>query len=285
MSTILLPTDFSKTAENAFIYALELAKHTQFSITVLNVYHLPKIRGRANLPRTLETAYEEMRKEAIQSFEENKPVYWQIAAQQNGSAIPLKFVLEEGETVETITKMAKSTEAAYIVMGTEGARGLKELFVGSYTAEVVEHANCPVLAVPEVAKFDGNLDKIAFTTSYKADEYLALEQVLKFAAFFNAKVYCINVDVAHTDFVINRMNKLKAAFQHHPNLQFEVLDGISMEETVANYLEENQMDVLAMLTHRRSFFIELFNYSQTKKMVYHSKTPVLAFQAHALGNQ
>ena len=282
MNTLLFPTDFSKAAEKAFIYALEVANQSGTSITILNIYQLPSIRGGANLPRTMEEAYENMRQEAIQKFEKQKPLFSQIAAHQNLAGVPLKFTLERGETVETIVKTAKKIEANLIVMGTEGATGLKELFVGSYTAEVIEHANVPVLAIPEKAKFDGQIDKIAFTTTYKEEEAIALKKVLEFAAQFNAQVYCINVDVAHTDFVLKRMNQLKSSFAEYSNLHFEVLDGISMEATVAQYLEDNQMDMLAMVTHRRSFFIELFNYSQTKKMVYHSKTPVLAYQAHAL---
>ena len=282
MNTLLFPTDFSKAAENAFVYALEVANQLETSITILNTYQLPQIRGGANLPRTMEEAYENIRQEAIQNFEQRKPNFLQLAALNNFAGIPLKFVLEQGETVDTIVKIGKQIEASYIVMGTEGATGLKELFVGSYTAEVVENANIPVLAVPEKALFDGKIDKIAFTTTYAEEEMIALKKVLEFASPFNAQVYCINVDVAHTDFVLKRMDQLKSSFEGYTNLHFEVLDGISMEATVAKYLEDNAIDMVAMVTHRRSFFVELFNYSQTKKMVYHSKTPVLVYQAHAL---
>src|SRR5690554_7583991 len=41
MSKILFPTDFSETATNAFVYALNLAQATDAEIFVLNCYEMP----------------------------------------------------------------------------------------------------------------------------------------------------------------------------------------------------------------------------------------------------
>ena len=51
---------------------------------------------------------------------------------------------------------------------------------------------------------------------------------------------------------------------------------------ITKFLQENDIDILAMVTHKRSFLEELFNYSQTKMMSYHADTPILSIQAHTL---
>ena len=282
MKHILFPTDFSAAADNALVYALNMAKQLGASITAIHTYSLPKIRGAANLPETMKQVYDSIRLEEFKNFEDQIPRLTEIAKAHQLEEVPIRHMIKQGDLVRTIILTAEEEKVDLIVMGTEGASGFKEVFAGSQSGEVLENAYCPVLVVPEEARFDGILDRIAVTTTYQAAEKLALRWVLDFAQLFNAHVQCINVDVAHTEFFTKRMDDWSASFKDIPKCSFHVLEGSNVQESIANFLEEQQVDILAMLTHRRSFFEEMFNYSQTKKMAYHSKTPVLAIQAHAL---
>jgi len=70
-------------------------------------------------------------------------------------------------------------------------------------------------------------------------------------------------------------NKLKEQF---PNTEiFAVhLAGKHFRETLQNWLNENKVDMLVMLTHRRNLIGSIFNSSMTKKMSYHTNIPLLA---------
>ena len=57
-----------------------------------------------------------------------------------------------------------------------------------------------------------------------------------------------------------------------------MIDATDEEEALAHFIENYRIDILAILTHKRNFFQELFTYSMTKKMAYHLKVPILAFQ-------
>ena len=282
MKHILFPTDFSPAADNALVYALSMAKQLGASITAIHTYDLPKIRGAANLPETMKQVYDSIRLEEFKNFEDKIPRLSEIAAAHNLADVPIRHMIKQGDLVRTVILTAEEEKADIIVMGTEGASGFKEVFAGSHSGEVLENAYCPVLVVPEKARFDGIIDHIAVTTTYKEEEKLALRWVLDLASQFNAEVHCVNVDVAHTEFFTKRMEEWSKSFEDAKSCSFHVLESSSVEEAIANFLEERQVDILAMLTHRRSFFEEMFNYSQTKKMAYHSKTPVLAIQAHVL---
>ena len=43
MKKLLFPTDFSETANNAFVYALKMAKSIDAEVIVLHVYDLPTV--------------------------------------------------------------------------------------------------------------------------------------------------------------------------------------------------------------------------------------------------
>ena len=57
MKKILYPTDFSPTAENAFIFALQIADHLGASIITLHAFDRPDISN-FNLPETLRDVYD-----------------------------------------------------------------------------------------------------------------------------------------------------------------------------------------------------------------------------------
>ncbi len=282
MKTILFPTDFSNAARNAFIYALRFAAKINANITTLHVYELPHIDG-VSLPNTLREIYDSIDLEEFENYRDKVPALHEIAEAEGLGNVPVNHILEEGKTVSTILRTAKKEDVDLIIMGTKGATGLKEVFIGSVTGAVLEKASCPVLGIPENAIFDGRIDNIAMTTNFKEEEELALRKMLAFAGLFQAKIHCVNIDMKHTEPLLHKMDTLKANFAGTPNINFEVLDSTDFEETLSGFLHQKQIDVLAMLTHERKGFLErLFNYSLTKKMVYHLDTPILALPAKAL---
>jgi nucleotide-binding universal stress UspA family protein len=281
MKTILFPTDFSSCADHAFGYALRMANKFQARIVTLHVYQLPDIRG-VNLPHTLQEVYQSIDLEEFEDYKDSVPRLRQIAQEEGLEHLEIQHVMREGQTVSTIIQVAQEIEADMIIMGTKGASGLKELFFGSITGEVLENAFTPVLSIPKEARFDGAIDKIAITTAFAEEETKAIWKVLHLARLFAAKVYCVNVDTSHIHFYTQRMEQLRATFADEPDIEFRVLEGNYIYEPLSEFMEKEEIDILAMLTHKRNFFQELFNFSTTKQMAYHATTPILSIQAHTL---
>ncbi len=279
MKKILFPTDYSSAARHAFIYALGVARHLKSEIIVFHAYQIPRIRGGANLPRTMEETYASMRAEEKEKFDKHCTALRNLADKKGFDDVQLINLAQEGGSIASIVGTAKKMETDLIVMGTTGASGFKEVFLGSIAGEVMERADCPVLAVPEKAEFNGSIHQIAVTTTFKEEEKMALWKTLDFAKYFNANVICLHVNLEQAEFVNYHVAMLQKEFEHETSLSFRVVDGNNLEKALAHFLDEHDIDILAMLTHKRSVVEELFNYSRTKKMVYHSKTPILAIQA------
>jgi nucleotide-binding universal stress UspA family protein len=281
MQKILFPSDFSEAADNAFLFALNIARGMQAELVVCHAYQLPDLRA-VNLPSTMKDINESIGKEVSREFNSRMIAYRKLADDAGFADIRLSEFLQEGDTLRTILHAASLSNSVMIIMGTTGAGMLKEVFLGSVAGEVMENATCPVLAIPRAASFKGSLGKIAVTTNYLEEDALLLKKVMGWASLFNAKVYCIHVDSAHTDGITHKMDAFKAAVPVDESVECSVLNEFDLEKAIVHFVQENNIDIVAMLAHRRSFFKELFQYSLAKAMSYHTEIPILAFQAEML---
>lgn len=284
MKHILFPTDYSEAATNAFIYALKVAHKMNAKITTLHVNQIPILElERRGVDKDLKKLQEEIE---IQEFDEYKnriPQLKAIAKEHNLEDIPLQHIMEAGKVVPTIVKVADDNKVDLIIMGTKGAGFLKEMLFGSNAGEILENANCPVLAIPKKANFDGKIDKIAVTTGFLENEQKAILKALEFASWFKAKLYVVHVDVSYTHLFTNKMEEVKKEFEfYRKNMDFVVLRGSDLLGNLSQYLEANSFDLVAMPTHKKNFIQELFNYSKAKSMTYQFDVPVLSLPAHTL---
>ena len=274
MKTIVVPTDFSDNSKTAFHYALKIAEKKEASVTLLHVFSIPVIDVGIP-PDMLQAILED--EEGIE-FENYKKYAEELHSLQNGH-VDVKHLLRRGFVVDEIKETTEELKADLVVMGTQGASGLLEILVGSNTSAIIGNVDCPVLAVPNEANFQ-QISKIAYAMEFKPEEVGILDKVVEFAQLFDAELHCVHVNQGGEIWTAEQMKELKNSYMsEHPdaNLQFEVIGEEDVEDALNRYMEDNHIDVLAMLTHKRNFFERLFHRSFTKKMVYHTHIPLLAF--------
>ena len=135
--TILHPTDFSASADEAFCVATALAASLKARVVVLHVsprqgpmvaYGAARIQFRAEDERN-------RREAALRALQAPDP------------SVPVDHRLVEGETVTEILHAAEQFHPEMIVMGTRGRTGLERLALGSVADRVLRQAPCPVLTV------------------------------------------------------------------------------------------------------------------------------------------
>jgi nucleotide-binding universal stress UspA family protein len=71
------------------------------------------------------------------------------------------------------------------------------------------------------------------------------------------------------------LKKRYSGVEIHP----EHLSGHQFTETLNDFIRDKEIDMLAMITHRRGLITGIFNRSMTKHMAYHTKVPLLAIPA------
>lgn len=275
MKQILFPTDFSEAANTAFIYALRFADSFDAELVILHVYDLPIVET-PTLPESTKEIFDIVEMNQFESFREELPELHKMAERRNLGHVKMRNILLYGDLVYNINKVCIDEKIDLIVMGTKGATGLKETFIGSSTASVITNAKVPVLGIPAEAEYHP-IKNIAFTTQYKDKDNDALAKTLDIARKFKASVLCLYIknpdDPADID---ERINEWKI-FYRDENIDFFNIAGDHIEQTILDFAENQKVGLLVMRTHKRGFFESLFHRSLTKKMAYHTKIPLLVF--------
>ncbi|HSN48178.1 MAG TPA: universal stress protein [Flavobacterium sp.] len=273
MKKILFPTDYSKTANNAFIYALKLAENINAEIITLHVYELPIIDNQG-FPSYLFEIYDVIELNNFENYKDQIPHLRKIAEENDLGHIKMSHVLQQGSLVPIIDEIVKKEHIDFVVMGTNGASGLTETFLGSNTGNVISGIGTFVLAIPEHYHFQA-IKNIAFTTRFKEKDRIALRKVLEIARGFEAKVHCIFVKTA-------KLNVSEAVIQdwntdfEGDDVDFHIIENEHVKDTILKFAENKKMDILAMLDYKRGFLEELFTDSLTQKIAHHIHIPILA---------
>lgn len=278
MKKILFPTDFSPTAENAFLYALALAKATKAHLTLIHVYELPEL-GRA-LKNTTREVYELMEMESLEAFKKSVNQLHKVAEENNMGDIEFDQAMVEGEAIYKISKAAQEIDADFIVMGTKGATGLKEVFLGSVTTGVMEEAQIPVLSIPEEAHYENAINRVAYLTNYKSEELPAFESTCSFASLFNASLDCVHFSIGEENEDGGQMEKWRGLISSEKvNVDFRIEKGFDIESALMSYTKDRKIDVLAVQPRKKNIFTRLFSKSVSKQIAHHIKVPLLSLPA------
>lgn len=150
---ILIPTDFSDSANKALEYALSLAKTYQARLHLLHVFEPIIYYSDApiGMPDVVELE-QGIRASAEQSL--NRLVETHIRSREaEFGAIPTDVILLQGNPYIEILRAAQDRAIDLIIMASHGRTGLEHILMGSVTEKVVRKAPCPVLTVRVKGEF------------------------------------------------------------------------------------------------------------------------------------
>lgn len=272
MKKILFPTDFSEVATNAFVHALEFAKVVKAELVLLHTFEIP-VYDSQFFPENFATIYNSLELAKFEMFKEEIPKLRAIAAERNLDNIVMNHRLMDGDLVYNIRKAIKEEDIDFVVMGTSGASGWSTFFLGTNTDAVISGVEVPILCVPVETKFS-KIKTIGFTTRYREKDKKELHKVLAIAKKMNAKIKCLYVRTQNTDVSDVTIKEWEADFKDEP-IQFLVLPCEEVKETILDFVLYKDIDVLAMIAYKRSFFESLFHPSFTKKLTKDIAIPVL----------
>lgn len=266
MHKILVPTDFSDNAFNALSYAVSLANHFDSEITLLHTYTVSSTSGM--FVSVASFIKKDAAEQALAAVKKVEPKL------KTSSSIDTQIL--KGSTTHLIAELADTQNYDLIVMGTQGASGLAEVFLGSTTNAVIQEAKTPVLAVPEGFSFQP-IKQIVLAID---DEGIAHAGVVKPLVRL-AKKMRAPVRVFHQalDFDRDGIDPSVDLYLEEVEHSFHYgLDREAVNDSINSFIKDNQADMLCMLRRQRSFLEKVFHASATTKEVFNSPVPLLVLQ-------
>ncbi|RUT72068.1 universal stress protein [Flavobacterium cupreum] len=272
MKKILFPTDFSEAATNAFVHALEFAKIVNAELILLHTFEIP-VYDSQFFPANYASIYSSIELANFEMFKDEIPKLRTIAMERNLEDIVIKHRLMDGDLLYNLKNAVEEDKIDFVIMGTTGVSDWTKFFLGSNTSSVISGVEVPVLCVPVDANFK-KIKIIGFTTRYREKDKKELRKILNIAKKTNARVKSLYVKTSDSDVSESTVKEWEREFAGE-NVEFLVLPGDEVKETILDFVLYKDIDVLAMITHKRSFFESLFDSSFTKKISKQVPVPVL----------
>lgn len=276
MKKILVPTDFSACAEKAITFAVKSAMILPAEIILL---HALDIQG------NIYTDYMGVTKEYNQALQ-NQFFHKLNAIKdiiKNTEGVKAKAIVSKNSLKNAIAEVIDADDIDLIIMGTLGASGIKKVFFGSNTSSIIGSSKIPVLVIPPGYEWK-KPESFLFATHHFEKDTQTLDFLFEISNLYMAKVNAAvftdeEKDTAKTmsqnTNQIPEYEKFIRRNYEEPTFATKHILGKDLIESLQSYITEHNVDVLAMVTHKRDFLQRVFNPGITREMSYQTKIPLL----------
>lgn len=146
--TIIAATDGSPSANAAVERALDEARAANATLDLVGAWSAPP-NGALGAPAYMsEETFYAARDATVQILADAKERALQAGIEAETHVVG-------GDAATEICRLAEKRGASLIVMGSRGHKPLAAAILGSVAAHVVQHAQCPVMIVPDPARANG----------------------------------------------------------------------------------------------------------------------------------
>ncbi|MCC9138361.1 universal stress protein [Pontibacter silvestris] len=291
MKRILVPTDFSEQAKNAFEIAIAIARKTGASIKLLHVVEMPysSAYGTTTATSTATGGFISPLNDSLAMGQ--RQVYLQemleaskrqIRELKNSIVHDGVEVVEEVETdrvISYIKRTIKEDQVDLVVMGSKGASGFDEFLIGSNTEKVVRSAECPVLTVKKPQP-DFNPKEIVLASDFKREVSTAMGKFKAFQNLFGARVHLVYINTPGAfESSGNLRQKLEETAKCNglKDYTVNIYNDTVEEDGILHFARDIKADLIMMATHGRTGFAHLLSGSIAEDLVNHTSRPVLTF--------
>ncbi|QNJ97799.1 universal stress protein [Constantimarinum furrinae] len=272
MKRILVPTDFSDQAENALKIAAQMAAKFNSEIFLLHSMEVPLHLANSGDTGSLP--------EALYFIKLAKKRFGEIRKKPYLSDTTIHETIGHSEIYNDISKAVEDNNIDLIIMGSHGASGFKEMFIGSNTEKVVRTSKIPVLVIKnDHPKFE--INSFVFATDFSEECKKPFQEALNFAQNVDATLHLLYINTPNDFKTSSEAKKIMANFVKGvdtTHYSLHIYNDNSVEKGILNFAKENHVQLIGISTHGRKGLSHFFNGSISEDMVNHANMPVITFK-------
>lgn len=247
-SIILVPTDFSETAETAINHAATLAKVSGDEIRLL---HIVNSDTKSQL------------KKAGQSLDDlNAKMDAQVASIKANYGVKADSHLREGSIFTTIGEVAEEIGARLLVMGTHGVVGVQHI-TGAWAVKVITSSPVPVIIVQKKALAAHGYKTMVFPIDSSRETKQKVIHTISMAKHFDSEVKLF-ASYEDDEFLINARNNNIAWAENmfkkngvRYSIEHSAKRG-GLAKNVVKYAAQVHADLLVILTDTSELSVSVF---------------------------
>jgi nucleotide-binding universal stress UspA family protein len=274
MKKILLPTDFSETARNALEYALNFFKGETCVFYLLNIYPTGKYTtGDLWQASEDESVYDSL---LLDKKIKLDVLIDQLEQEYQGKNYSFKGIADYDELTDAINQVVESNKINFIVMGTEGTKGLKEMVFGTHTQEVIRKVDCPILVVPKGIVFKG-FKKILLTLDHD-DKFnpSAIEPLVRLIDKHKVSLDILRMkkENANPDDLVKEEKRIERSFKG-TNPKIHMITEVQTIDAINSLVQIMGIDMNVISAKKELFLDRVLSGSSVSNIINRSRIPLL----------
>ncbi|GGX22683.1 universal stress protein [Aquimarina muelleri] len=274
MKQVLVPVDFSTNASNALDYARILFANKNCIFFLLHA-HIGNSNTSTKLKDNDSNAALDPTK---QSKEDLNTLLNQTLENNNNIKHGFEIITKTDSLINAINTVIISKNIDLIVMGTKGAKGAKEIFLGSNAVRVINGVhNCPIILVPQSYKVKAP-SLIAFSTNFKrAFNKKELKSLISITLSCNAKINIARImeEEYLTDTQTENKETLKKLFNDLDYIFCKIDVETSETNALRDFVKQTESDLISLVHHKHNFFQKITEEDVVDKISFNSPVPLL----------
>jgi nucleotide-binding universal stress UspA family protein len=273
MKTLLVPTDFSEASRYAFQYAIKLARLIDAKIEVAHIYKSEQADLGLTVITTPCVGIEKAVNNDLKTFVNQGKVSKLIKNQINTEGYDYF-----GEPSDKIVMLSKSSAIDMLLMGTAGEHDAPEKWFGSVASHAAQEAYCPVLLIPNGARFRRPKNILYACNLDEPNSSAMFERLAFIAKCLGSKIHVLHVDTNFspkqemTQLVNREWNFVEC---ERFSFKTAIYKNQDVRKAIDIYAANHHIDLVVISTQHRSILKKLFHDSLTKKLAMETSLPLL----------
>lgn len=273
IKSILVPVDFTEISRIALNEAIELAVLFKAKIHLIHVsetdkyafFILPEDRRQMMIPENFEKAIKDNMKHLSNEI-------------QQKTKTSAETHIASGIVYTEVLDYTKEHKIDLIVMGTHGASGFNEFFMGSNAQRVVSHAKIPVLTLQKNIG-DKGFRNILIPIDNSLHSREKVNIAMEFAALYKSEIHIIGLPESTDEDIINSIRiKVDSVAELVNEEGLSCKNTVIPDENIATgalkYAKDHKCDLIVINSGHESKLPGLF----AQQIVNHSRIPVLSYK-------
>lgn len=273
---IVIPIDFGEQSMIALRQSFNLARLTKSEITLLNVIDEDFLKPFQDIVSAKHNYETHLRDDIGLRLKE-------LAEKvQSEAGVKVNVVTRTGKIYDEIVEAAKDLNAAFIVMGTMGAVGLKKKILGSNASRVVRESECPVITIKGKEHRFG-CRHILLPLDLTKETKEKVDKAIELATMFGSIIHIVTILESEDEFLTNKLTRQMNQVQEFIEeggikCTSEFVSGSDVADEIIATATRVEADLIMIMTQQEVGFTDLFISSAAQEIINKSEIPVLSIR-------
>lgn len=275
MKKILVPTDFSQRAHEALDFALQFSGKVNGHIILMHILDFPASSFNTG------GEVESIDPEVIFQAEYIKGVHQKLdAIKEQYPEENIVTKIKYGNPYVSISKEIAEEQVDYIIMGSDGASGLKEVLIGSVAERVIRNADCPIIVIKGPAQL-AEMKSFVFASDLSEEQDYIAQKAKDFQELLDLNMHVLTVKTPHNmraEFDTKRKMKEFAERNYLERYTTNTANADYSDEGIVDFAEGVGAGMILMGTHGKTGLAHIFGGSRAEDVANESTIPVMTFK-------